>query len=502
MTSFADLDREYRKICGELAEWPLEWVEWAYDWGYGDLEGFDGPDVWQEGFLREWGEDIRARGFDFKTPVEPIRFSTTSGHGIGKSGLVAFGLVGFIMSTRPHAKGIVTANTSPQLETKTWAEIAKWVKRMKTRRWFRLTSGRGSMKMVHRNHPETWRMDGMAWRENQPEAFAGLHAANSTPFYIFDEASGIPKAIFETANGGMTDGEPMMFLFSNPTKASGYFYESHHELRHRFKCRQIDSRTARMTNKQEIKNWIEDYGIDSDFVKVRVLGEFPVTSDRQFIATNLVTAAMEKDREEKFGPLDPVIMGVDVARYGSDESTIYVRRGRSLRWYPPKIFRGLDNMQLAFEIKKIADEIHPDAINIDSGGGAGPIDALRLWNVPNVNEIGFGSPSPDDDYVMMATFMMAEFRKWLKQDGVTLPNDPILKRQIIGREYSMVEGKRGTAIKIESKDEMRDHQDKKESPDRADGCCLTFAVPVGPRDLERTKAEIRGERQVMVVGLD
>lgn len=500
MTSLAALDAEYLRTCGELAEDPLEWVRWAYDWGYGELDGFDGPDVWQEGFLREWGEEIATRGFNFRDPVAPIRFSTTSGHGIGKSALVAM-IVDFIMSTRPNAKGIVTANTSPQLETKTWAEIAKWSKRMKTRRWFRITSGRGSMKMVHRQHPETWRMDGMAWRENQPEAFAGLHAATSTPFYIFDEASGIPKAIFETANGGMTDGEPMMFLFSNPTKASGYFYESHNELRHRFLCRQIDSRSARMTNKTEIQAWIEDYGLDSDFVKVRVLGEFPVTSDRQFIPTNLVTRAMEP-REEMFSPLDPVIMGVDVARYGSDESTIYIRRGRSLRWMPPKIFRGLDNMQLALEIKKIADEILPDAINIDSGGGSGPIDALRLWNVPNVNEIMFGGTSPDDDYIMMTTFMMACFRSWLKQDGVTLPNDPVLKRQIIGREYSMVEGKRGTAIKIETKDEMREHQDKKESPDRCDGCCLTFAVPVGPRDVERTKQEIRGERPSSVVGID
>lgn len=500
-TSIADIDKEYRRICGELAEYPLEWVEWAYDWGYGDLEGFDGPDVWQRDFLREWGEEIRARGFDGRTPVMPQRFSTVSGHGVGKSALVAW-ISGFILSTRPQCRGRVTANSIPQLETTTWPEIVKWMKRCKTRRWWRITSGRGAMKIVRTTHPESWRLDGMAWDESRPAAFAGLHASTSTVFYIMDEASEVARIIGETANGGLTDGEPMMFMFSNPTKASGFFFESHHDMRHRWKCYNVDSRTAKMTNKQLLEEWINDFGIDSDYVKVRVLGQFPVTSDRQFIPTNLVSTAMEADREERFGPLDPIIMGVDVARYGSDESTIYIRRGRSMRWRAPKIFRGLDNMQLAFEIKKIAEEILPDAINIDSGGGSGPIDALRLWNVPNVNEVLFGAASPDDDYVMMATFMMAEFRKWLKLDGVTLPNDPILKRQIIGREYSMVEGKRGTAIKIESKDEMREHQDKKESPDRADGCCLTFAVPVGPRDVERTKQEIRGERHSSVVGLD
>lgn len=496
------LDAIYRQTCGELAEDPLEWVRWAYDWDYNDLSGFEGPDVWQEGFLREWGEEIRKRGFDGRTPVAPIRASTTSGHGIGKSALTSW-IADFILSTRPHSKGIVTANTSPQLETKTWAEIAKWTKRCKTRRWFRITSGRGSMKITHRSHPETWRLDAMAWRENQPEAFAGLHAATSTPYYIFDEASGIPRAIFETANGGMTDGEPMMFLFSNPTKASGYFFDSHHDLRHRFNTYRIDSRTARMTNKAEIQAWIEDYGIDSDYVKVRVLGEFPVTSDRQFIPTNLVSAAASPDREELFTPIDPIIVGVDVARFGSDESTIYIRRGRTARWRLPKIFRQLDNMQLALEIKKIADEIMPDAINVDSGAGTGVIDALRLWNVPNVNEVFFGSTiTPDEDCYDMATYMMSEIRKWLKQDGATIPPDPILKRQLTSREYDMREGKKGTVIKIESKDEMREHQDKKESPDRADGLGLTFAVPVGPRDVERTRREISGERFANVVGID
>ena len=66
----------------------------------------------------------------------------------------------------------------------------------------------------------------MAWQANKPEAFAGQHSAQSTPYYIFDEASGIDRIIFETAEGGLTDGEPFLFLFGNGTKNSGTFYES------------------------------------------------------------------------------------------------------------------------------------------------------------------------------------------------------------------------------------------------------------------------------------
>lgn len=499
-SSLREADHDLALEMGELAEDPLEWVLFSYPWGRGDLSGFSGPDQWQRGFLREWGEEIRSRAFDGITPVLPIRFSTTSGHGVGKSALTAW-IADFIASTRPHSKGIVSANSIPQLETKTWAEIAKWTKLCITARWFRVTSGRGSLKLVHKLHPETWRLDGMAWSKDRPAAFAGLHAATSTPYYIFDEASEIARIILETAMGGLTDGEPMFFMFSNPTASSGFFFDSHHDMRHRFNAKMIDSRTARMTNKALINEWIEDWGIDSDFVKVRVLGEFPLQGNRQFISSALVTAAMDKEREPTCTPHDPVIMGVDVARYGMNESTIYVRRGRDGRTIEPKIFRGLDTVQLAHEVRKLNEELFADAINVDGGYGHGVIDVLRGWGVPNVNEIHNGSPSPDPEYDNMATYMMGEAREWLKQANSTLPVDPILKRQLSSREYKMVEGKKGTAVRIEPKEEM-EKDDSKESPDRADGFCLTFAVPVAMRDLERTRQILAGNVPSGVVGVE
>src|SRR5690606_38058731 len=158
--------------------------------------------------------EIRLRNFDDLKPVDPILFSTVSGHGVGKSAEVGW-LTDFIRSTRPYSKGVVTANTGAQLQTKTWAEIVKWGRRSITASWFRITSGRGAMKIVHRRHPEEWRLDGMMWQEHNAEAFAGLHAANSTPYFIFDEASKTPRIILENAQGGLTDGEPMIFLFGN-----------------------------------------------------------------------------------------------------------------------------------------------------------------------------------------------------------------------------------------------------------------------------------------------
>lgn len=485
---------------GDLAEDPLEFVRFSYPWNRGDLKGFPGPDTWQTGFLREWGEEIRLRAFDGITPVLPIRMSTTSGHGVGKSALTAWA-ADFILSTRPHSKGIVSANSIPQLETKTWAEIAKWTKLCITGRWFRVTSGRGSLKIVNRQHPETWRLDGMAWAKDRPAAFAGLHAAISTPFYIFDEASEIPRIILETAMGGLTDGEPMFFMFSNPTASSGFFFDSHHDMRHRYNTHRIDSRTARMTNKALIDQWIEDWGIDSDFVKVRVLGEFPLQGNRTLISNALIEACMDEGRKPEHTVYDPIVIGVDVARYGSNESTVYVRQGRDARTIPPLIFRGLDTVQLAHEVRKLNTNLLADAINVDGGFGHGVIDVLRNWGVPNVNEIHNSSPSPDQDCANMISYMMKEARDWMKLANTCLTKDPILKRQLASREYKMVEAKHGTVFRVEPKEEM-EKDDSKESPDRADGFCLTFAVPVAVRDIETTKALIAGTAVTGVVGVD
>jgi hypothetical protein len=496
-----DLDRALRVDCGDLADDPLEWVYFAYPWGQGELAGYDGPDEWQRKYLADWGRAIRARDFDGSGPVMPYMTSTVSGHGVGKSALVAW-IVDFIMSTRPGCKGRVTANSIPQLETTTWPEIVKWSKLMVTRRWFRITSGRGAMKMVAKADPEGWTVRGMAWDQHRAAAFAGVHAAQSMPFYIFDEASEIARIILETAQGGLTDGEPFLAMFSNPTKPVGFFYDSHHSMRQRYTTYNIDSRSAKMPNQALIKQWIEDWGLDSDFVKVRVLGEFPLTGDRQMIPGNLVDMAMSADRTPTCGITDPIICGVDVARYGDDESVIKIRRGRDGRSMPCIVFRGIDNYQLALEIRKLNERFAFDAINVDSGGGSGIIDPLRNWNVPNVNEILFGGTSPDPEFHLMNTYMMAETRKWLKLDGVTLEDDPVLKRQLKIRRYSMIEGKKGTAVKIETKEEMKEDADIKESPDRADALGLTFAVPVGPRNEARTRAIMAGEGRGNVIGVD
>jgi hypothetical protein len=451
---------------------PLGHVLYSYPWGEGQLRGFEGPDSWARGFLQDLGDEVRKRGFDGHSAVDPIQFSTASGHGIGKSALTAW-LIRWIMDTRPFSKGIVTANTAEQLRTKTWAELAKWHHMGVTKHWYHLNSGGGSMNMYHLDHRETWRVDAQTCREENSEAFAGLHAAQATPFYIFDEASAVPDKIFEVREGGLTDGEPMTFDFGNPTRNTGRFFENMQgRFRHRYIRRHIDSRDVKITNKRLFQGWIEDYGIDSDFVKVRVLGQFPSAGELQLIPTADVRECI--GLEVVVQPHDPLIMGVDVARFGGDQSVIYLRQGRDAESQGVHKFRGLDTMQLAARVVEIARDKSPDTVMIDGGGvGGGVVDRCRQLGL-DVVEINFGSKATQPGFANMRAQMWGNLRDAIK-DGIRLPDDPDLVSDLTGLQY-------GYTLRNELKLERKEDAKKRglPSPDLADALALTYAIPVYP----------------------
>lgn len=468
-----DAQAELAKDISRFYDDPLGHVLYSYPWGSGSLKGRTGPQQWQKDFLEDLGREVRDRGFDGSTPVEPIQYSTASGHGIGKSALVAW-IIRWIMDTRPFAKGVVTANTGEQLRTKTWSELAKWHTLGITKDWWELTSGSGSLSYYHKQYRETWRCDGQTCREENSESFAGLHAANSTPFYIFDEASAVPDKIFEVREGGLTDGEPMTFDFGNPTRNSGRFH-ANMQGKHRdtYKRRFIDSRDVEQTNKALFDKWADTYGEDSDFFKVRVKGEFPSASDLQFIPTHLYDD--NEMIEMHVAPSDPLIMGVDVARFGDDNSVIWMRHGRDAEVHGPKIYTGTDTMTLASEVTRLAGEHLPDAIFIDGGGvGGGVVDRCRQLGV-EVIEVNFGGKAPERGFANMRSYMWSKMRDALEA-GVSLPDSEDLKADLTGVEYGY---RPNNDLQLESKQDMKKRGLK--SPDLADALALTYAQPVMPQ---------------------
>jgi len=472
---------------------PLGYVMYVFPWGEDDatkqvklVEPWKsryaceyGPDAWACEFLDDLGEEIKKRGFTGRASVDPIRFSTASGHGIGKSALVAW-LIKFILDTRPYSRGVVTANTSEQLRTKTWPELGKWNRLSLTAHLYDYSSGKGSMSLSRKGFGREWSCEAQTCREENAEAFQGLHAANSTPFFIFDEASGIPNKIWEARAGGATDGEPMSFDFGNPTRNTGYFFENCvGKYSERFNVRSIDSRSVQITNKNLYNEWMEDYGEDSDFFKVKVRGIFPSQSSVQFINGDDLEDAIKRNTVNDPGA--PVIIGVDVARFGDNDTVIYPRIGYDARSFPYKRYNGLSGPQVADRVIETIQEFlrlgkRNISLFVDGGGlGAGPIDILRQLGY-NPIPVDFGSRPTSSKYRFKGDEIWGNMRDGLKY--LSLPNDDALREQLLQRQYAFtIAGK----INLESKRDITKRGGK--SPDIADALALTFSSQLARDDV-------------------
>lgn len=477
---------------GRFFDDPLGFVMYAYPWDSDPsmqmvklvepwrsrYECEYGPDVWACEFLDYIGQQVRERNFNGSDAVAAIREGISSGHGIGKSAMAAW-LTNWIMSTRPYAQGTVTANTSAQLETKTWAQIAKWTSKCITSHWFHVSTGRGSMKMVHKEHPESWFCTAQTCREENSESFAGQHAPNSTSFYINDEGSAIPDKIYEVEEGGLTDGEPMQFVFGNPTRNSGKFHRIFHGAEgKRWGKRQIDSRTCAITNKQLLQEWVDDYGIDSDFVKVRVRGMFPSQSIKQFISSADADKGFGKTLRPEQYQFAPKILTCDPAWEGDDELTIGLRQGLAyqvLRTMP----KNDNDVHVASILANLEDEHQADAVFIDGGYGTGIVSAGKTMKRLHWRLVWFAEASPDPGCLNMRAYMWKQMRDWLKEGGC-YPADHVLYNELIAPEtVPRLDGK----IQLEAKKDMKKRG--LPSPNRADGLALSFAYPVSKKHVTR-----------------
>lgn len=467
---------------------PLYFVRNMYSWGEpGPLQNFDGPRQWQAEILEAIGDHLRSQ-----KRFDPLRISVASGHGIGKSALMAW-LTQWGISTMTDAKGVITANTEGQLRTKTWPEMRTWLSRSMLEPEFILdgTVFRSSDKA----HRMTWRMDAIPWSESNPEAFAGMHNMGRRILVLFDEASAIADKIWEVVEGALTDAdtEIIWVAFGNPTRPTGRFYQTHTTHSHRWQSRQIDSRTVPGTNKQQLGEWVADYGEDSDFVRVRVRGMFPKSAANQLIDTETVRAAQAKDGEILPRLTAPLIMGIDVAREGDDESTIVFRKGSVAGVHG--ITRELTMKPLDFAQNRIIpliNEYKPHYVHVDGGGPGGVmIDFLHnqgYW----VDEIAFGGSSPNEDYANMRAWMWTQMKAWFETGVVSIPWDcEELVLQLIQQTFAYQEN-RTNALKLTPKAQMK--SDGLSSPDIADALALTFA-----RDVSPVAAGVQGESGVAQV---
>jgi len=470
----ADPDAQLLEAVAGFTHDPAGYVRFAYPWGEPGTElEHERPRTWQLDIAGTIGAHLR----DPATKHQPLRIAVASGHGIGKSALVSW-LIDWGLSTHPDTKIVVTAGTFDQLRTKTWPEVSKWRRMSITSGWFRYVAT--SLHSTDTKHENTWRADALPWSENHSEPFAGLHNKGKRILIIFDEASAIGDKIWEVITGALTDeGTEIIWLaFGNYTRNTGRFHECFGKNAHRWITKQIDSRTVEGTNLVQLAKDVQDYGgEDSDLTRIRIKGQAPRAGSMQLIPSDVVEKAAKTEPTASI--YDPLIIGVDVARFGDDESVIRFRRGRDARSRPPIHLRGVDTMTLAGRVVEEARASGVDAVFIDETGiGGAVVDRCRQLNleVVGVNN-GASSDIPVEGQLVAnkGAECWARGREWLKTGG-SIEDDPQLRQQLEGREYGF---NAHNEIVLERKDDMKKRG--LSSPDRADGLMLTFAYPVAPR---------------------
>lgn len=449
-------DEEMQEACVRYADDPLGFDRWMYDWGVGQLAGWEPTDWWQseiDGVISEY-----LRGSD----TSPLCIAVASGHGAAKTSWLSRRIHWF-MSCRPHPQVRVTANTEAQLSGTTWRELAKWHKLAHNRDWFEWTATSYYLKA----HAETWKANAIAWSENNTEAFAGVHEENV--LVVFDEASKISDRIWEVTDGVLTTKKNIWICCGNGTRNVGRFYDCFHKYRKYWRVWNVDSRTCRAANKDYLSRLIEQYGGENtDKARFRVLGQFPRTATRQLISTDAVEKCQKHESEGY--ELLPKLMGVDIARFGEDSSVICVRQGRKV--FPLDILPKQDLMATAHHVAEVIRRERPFQVFVDGSGiGAGVVDRLRQLNF-SVVDVNGGNQSLNPRFLNKRAEMWWEMKEFV--EGLCeLPPEPRLKDELTCVEYDFTDKGR---IRLDRKSDIVEKYGF--SPDGADALALTFAYPV------------------------
>lgn len=433
-----------------------------------DMCGMEHLDPWEITFFRAFKNEER-------------KISVSACHGPGKTAKAAVCIIWSILFRFPQVS-VATAPTKGQLEGALMREVVKWIKKMPEEMQQQLEVKARSVHL--RREPELSKFEIRTARAESPEALQGIHEDEGWVHIWIDEASGVHEKIFESATGSMSGHNCQTVMLSNPTRTSGYFYDSHNKNADgwfRMKVGWKDSSRVTASFEQEVA---DQYGRDSSAYRVRVLGLFPLSDMDTIIPFELIEAA--SGRDIVIPKRLPEVWGLDVARYGND-TTVLVRRNSLAVLDDIEMW---DKADLMYTVNRVHNKWNntqpmdrPQEILVDVIGlGAGVVDRLLELGLPvrGVN-VGEGA-SNTEQYTNLRTELWFEVRDWLMkrdrrlpecdgscQDRRTCPKEMLLAELGLLKYEFTDSGKQ----KAESKDSVKKRGFK--SPNIADAVCLTFA---------------------------
>ena len=413
-----------------------------------------------------------------KALAKQPRVSVAACNSSGKDWAAARAIVWWL-HTRPHAKVVVTGPTLRQVKDILWHEL-------------RLAVAAAGDALPGKVTETKYVIDddrfAIAFSSNSHHNIQGFHSPNL--LVVVTEAQGVKQAYMEALK---RLNPAKVLLIGNPLSHEGELYESHHAksaLYHQITISAFDSpnfrrkrfRVPGLVTPEDVEHHRRDWGDDSPLYIASVLGQFPDALEDSLTTRNHVDRAIARreatDSDGSDAPTDdsgrPLSyrMGVDVARFGADESVICIRRGyRVERLIPLK--RGLDNMQVADEVKAWTDALGINAVFVDGTGvGAGVVDRLGTLGVPVIGVDAGSKARRPSQFADLRAEIFWEVARLLREDTAAIPNDSVLVGQLLALRYDVSSTGR---IRLESKTKLRKRGIA--SPDRADALALAFMEP-------------------------
>jgi hypothetical protein len=412
------------------------------------------PDPWQGEMMEAVASGTR-------------KISVKSGHGVGKSSASSWMMLWYLL-TRYPVKVVVTAPTSAQLYDALFAECRRWVNEMPEQLKALLVVKSDRIELAAA--PAEAFISCRVSRVETPEALQGIHSDNV--LLCADEASGVPEAVFIASSGSMSGKNATTLLLGNPTRGSGYFFDTHNKLKSDWWTRTVNCEDSPRVSDEYVEEMRKRFGAESNEWRVRVLGEFPVSDDDTCIPWHLVDSAM--DREVPDRDDGQAIWGLDVARMGDDQSALCKRVGRVVSEI--QTWKKLDLMQLCGVVKAEYDALppsrQPQSIIIDSVAlGSGVLDRLQELNLPAIGCNVSESPSAGSQYAnLRAELWHGKLRAFLEARDCRLPRNDELMAELVAPRYSFTSNGK---LRIESKSDLKRRGHK--SPDMADAIVLSLA---------------------------
>lgn len=343
--------------------------------------------------------------------------------------------------------------------------------------------------------------------EQARQQFQGIHA--KYVLVILDEACGIPTWLWEATDTLVTNEHSRVLAIGNPDDPatefrkcfdSGSMWNQIHISAFDLPWNTGERVPPELHDLLTGETWVRErqrkWGESSMLYKSKVLGDFPKVSEDTLITPAMIQAAKHNTRLPGLGYGR---LGVDVARWGKDETAIYRNRGGVVA--PVAVFGKTDTMETADFVAEELDKLPLDSVPaiIDVIGlGAGVYDRLRQRGYRVIEFNSSHRALEPDKYINRRAEQWWAVRQLFEDGAIAIDgDDEDLEAELTAIKWRV--NKTTGRIQIEDKDETSKRLGR--SPDRADAFMMSTvddgewqeALGVGrthePRDYKKSRTK-------------